>query len=93
MKTQTLTRFSLFLLVLFLAMAQPAMAADCYCKKIDPEYTEDCCLGTGGDLRKDVATHCIFTQYTHLGNFERCCDSYWGKGHCVRFPHLEEPLE
>ncbi|KAI9315388.1 hypothetical protein BX666DRAFT_1962265 [Dichotomocladium elegans] len=78
-------------IMIFLAALMVAThAADCHCKEIEPIYTEDCCIGTAGELRTDFGTHCVFRNYSHLGDFNRCCDSYNGIARCVLSPHLSK---
>ncbi|KAI8141314.1 hypothetical protein BJV82DRAFT_620096 [Fennellomyces sp. T-0311] len=74
------------ILILITSLLAVSMAADCFCKNLPPIYTEDCCLGTFGELRNDFGTHCIFQNYTNLGDFNRCCDSYFGMARCVLSP-------
>ncbi|KAI7884420.1 hypothetical protein K492DRAFT_174025 [Lichtheimia hyalospora FSU 10163] len=65
-------------------------AADCFCHEIDFIFTEDCCIGTMGELRHQQETHCRFRDYGNLGDFNRCCDSYGGKARCVLTPKSED---
>ncbi|ORZ08939.1 hypothetical protein BCR42DRAFT_424316 [Absidia repens] len=58
-------------------------AANCFCKKIDTQFTEDCCQGCHGDLRENGDTHCHFDEYSFLSDFNRCCDSYGGMARCT----------
>ncbi|ORZ00179.1 hypothetical protein BCR43DRAFT_484799 [Syncephalastrum racemosum] len=75
----------LFLLALCFTVA---LTSDCHCKDIEPVYTEDCCIGTGGQYVKVNTTtgedsHCHFSHYGHFASFNRCCDSYWGIARCI----------
>ncbi|KAI7861084.1 hypothetical protein BDC45DRAFT_493493 [Circinella umbellata] len=71
------------LLLLLLSYVNTTLAADCFCKELPPIYTEDCCIGTHGKLLQEFGAHCRFNDYTNLGDFNRCCDSYFGMGRCV----------
>lgn len=84
--------FSLLLLSLVLSfLTTLSLAADCFCNEIDFIFTQDCCIGTMGELRHQHELHCRFRDYSNLGDFNRCCDSYGGKARCVLTPsHGEE---
>lgn len=71
------------LAVLFLFFAATTQAANCFCKDIGEEYTIDCCQGCHGELREAGDMHCHFDEYSNMGDFNRCCDSYSGKGRCT----------
>ncbi|KAI9255085.1 hypothetical protein BDA99DRAFT_517829 [Phascolomyces articulosus] len=77
---------TLLIFMPLLLLVGTALAADCFCKELPPIYTEDCCIGTHGELRQDFGTHCKFVDYSNLGDFNRCCDSYFGMGRCVLSP-------
>lgn len=92
-KSASMHAFSSLLLVSLLLslFTTLSMAADCFCNEIDFIFTEDCCIGTMGELRRQHALHCRFRDYSNLGDFNRCCDSYGGKARCVLTPsHGEE---
>lgn len=75
--------FKIILLLSILFINYECEAARCSCTGLTSEFTEDCCIGTHGELIKETDTICHFTDYTLLASFNRCCDSYDGKAECI----------
>lgn len=76
-------KYTFIILIFIMLIKYKCDAARCSCTELGPEYTEDCCTGTHGELIKETEPICHFIDYTLLASFNRCCDSYDGKAECV----------